>query len=62
VYNAEGVLCEVCAEAEETVEHQAYNTACVEVNMKCIMQRVFCVRYELSLRNSCTSSVNGRNC
>ena len=29
------------------VEHQAYNTVCVQVSMKRIMQRVFYVRYEL---------------
>jgi hypothetical protein len=28
------ILCMVWAEAEETVEHQAYNTVCVWVSMK----------------------------
>jgi len=50
----------VWAEAEETVEHKAYNTVCVRVSMKCIMQGMFSVRYELGLRNRCTLRVNGK--
>ena len=51
----------VWAEAEETIEHQAYNTVCVCAdNHEVYNQRVFSVRYELRLRNRCTLIVSGK--